>query len=155
MQEYPCKFMISSGAGRAEEKLVSFDNALIEARISNFNLLKVSSILPASCKQAEHIDIPEGSALLTAYGTFTSGTPGEVIASAVGIGIPERSGDIGIIMEYAGVCSKEYAETLVYEMVRKAMDNHGICCKEIKCSSIEKIVREGEFVTVISAVTLW
>lgn len=155
MLEYPCKFMISSGVGVAEEKLLSFDNALITASISNFNLLKVSSILPVNCKRADRIDIPEGSALLTAYGTLSSDTPGEVIASAVGVGIPKQSGDIGMIMECAGACTKEYVEALVYKMVKKAMDNHNIPCKEILCSSIEKVVPEKEFVTVISAVTLW
>lgn len=155
MLEYPCRFMISSGMGEAEKKLLSFDNALIHAGISNYNLLKVSSILPVNCKQAKHIDIREGSALLTAYGTFSSNKQGETIASAVGVGIPKQSGNIGVIMEYAGVCSKEYAEKLVCEMVKEAMENHGIQCEKIISSSIEKTVCKKEFVTVISAVTLW
>lgn len=155
MLEYPHKFMISSGVGEAEEKLLSFDNALIDAGISNYNLLKVSSILPIGCEQAEYISLREGSALLTAYGTFSSNVPGETIASAVGVGIPRQPGEIGVIMEYAGICNKKHAEELVCKMVREAMENHGISCDEVMSSSIEKTILEKEFATVISAVALW
>ena len=155
MFEYPDKFTIVSGMGEAKERLVAFDNALISAGISNYNLLRVSSILPVNCMRAGKIDKREGSVLLTAYGTISSKQPGEKIASAVSVGIPRHSEDIGVIMEYSGVCSKEEAESTVREMAREAMINHGILCKEILSSSIEKIVQNNRYAAVISAIAMW
>ena len=53
LSSYPKHFYIASGVGRDMYELVSFDNALINAGLSNYNLLRVSSILPTGCKQKE------------------------------------------------------------------------------------------------------
>ncbi len=103
----------------------------------------------------EKVDKREGSVLLTAYGTISSDQPGERIASAVSVGIPRHPEDVGVIMEYSGVCSKEEAESKVREMAREAMINHGILCKEILSSSIEKIVQDNRYAAVISAIAFW
>ena len=155
MLPYPQKFKISSGAGFAFQELVAFDSALIAAGISNYNLLRVSSILPINCCQAEVLDKKEGSALLVAYGSTTSRTFGETIASAVGIGIPEDDAQVGVIMEFAGSCGADFAAEQVKEMVAAAMKNHGISCRDILVSSTEAIVPIGEYAAVISAVALW
>ena len=153
--QYPQKYMISSGTGKSAHELVSFDNALISAKISNYNLLRVSSILPIGCKQTDTIDKLEGSALLVAYGSISSNTPNETIASAVSIGIPTSEGQVGVIMEHAGVCSAAEAESVVREMAATAMSNHGIMCKEILSSSVEATVTGTDYVTVISSVAMW
>jgi len=155
MLPYPQKYKISSGAASAKHELVAFDKALIKAQISNYNLLRVSSILPIGCTQEDVIDKQEGSALLVAYGTRSSNIPGETIASAVGVGIPMVPNQVGVIMEYAGVCDATTAEKTVREMVDIAMANHRIECKEILTSSIDATVTEGEYASVISSVALW
>ena len=155
MLHYPKNFQISSGAAVAKQELVAFDKALIDAGISNYNLLRVSSILPIGCVQADRIDKLEGSALLVAYGSYSSNTAGEIIASAVGIGIPEDENRVGVIMEFAGVCDASAAEETVREMVSDAMKNHAIKCKNILTSSTEATVPEGEYASVISSVALW
>ena len=155
MLQYPQKYMISSGVGRDSHELVSFDNALISARIANYNLLRVSSILPIGCKQAGSVDKLEGSALLVAYGSRSSNTPNETISSAVSIGIPACESKVGVIMEYSGVCSAAEAEKIVREMAATAMSNHGIPCKEILSSSVEATVTGTDYVTVISSVAMW
>ena len=155
MMTYPKKFKISSGTAAAKQKLVAFDKALIDAGISNYNLLRVSSILPIGCTQAERIDKLEGSTLLVAYGSYSSNIPGETIASAVGIGIPKGKNQIGVIMEFADVCNAAAAEKAVRQMVSDAMENHGIECKEIITSSTEAVVTAGEYTSIISSVALW
>ena len=155
MLQYPRQYMISSGVGKDENELVSFDNALISGRISNYNLLRVSSILPIGCKRAETIDKWEGSALLVAYGCISSNIPNERIASAVAIGIPEAENQVGVIMEYSGKCSGSEAEEMVREMAVKAMRNHGIACKEIQSSFTEAVVSGTDYVTAISFVAMW
>ena len=155
MLPYPKKFMISSGAAAAKQELVAFDKALIEAGISNYNLLRVSSILPIGCCQADAVDKLEGSALLVAYGSHSSNIPGETIASAVGIGVPKDKNRVGVIMEFAGVSDAAEAEETVRKMVSDAMENHGIDCDEILTSSVETTVIAGEYASVISSVALW
>ena len=155
MLPYPRKFRISSGAGAASHELVAFDSALIAAGISNYNLLRVSSILPIGCCQEDAVDKKEGSALLVAYGSTGTNVSGETVASAVGIGIPQDDTQVGVIMEYAGVCTAGIAAEQVEAMVAAAMKNHGIPCKEILTSSIESTSHDGEYVSVISAVALW
>lgn len=155
MLQYPRKYMITSGAGNAAYELVSFDNALISAKIANYNLLRVSSILPIGCKKTDAIDKMEGSALLVAYGSISSNTPNETIASAISIGIPASNGQVGVIMEHAGVCSASEAERIVREMAATAMSNHGIPCREILSSSVQATVTGTDYVTVISSVAMW
>ena len=154
MLQYPKYYMISSGSATAEDQLVSFDAALINAGISNYNLLRVSSILPIGCCQKDHVDLREGSALLVAYGTASSAAKGATIASAIGIGIPCDEAQVGVIMEYAAQTDAKSAEKEVKKMVDQAMKKHGIPYKEIRVSATEATVTEG-YTTVISSVTMW
>lgn len=150
----PSHFKISSGIGKSRLELVAFDNALISAGISNYNLVRVSSILPSGCIQENEVSLKHGSILYTAYGSFASHIPGQTIASAVSIAIPQND-EIGIIMEYAGLCKESEARGIVTLMAEEAMRNHGIPIKHILCSSIETTVKENEYSTVVSAVAMW
>ena len=154
MLQYPKYYMISSGSASADDQLVSFDAALIDAGISNYNLLRVSSILPIGCCQKDYVDLREGSALLVAYGTASSDVEGATVASAIGIGIPCDEAQVGVIMEYAAQTDAKSTEKEVKKMVDQAMKNHGIPYKEIRVSSTEATVAEG-YTTVISSVAMW
>lgn len=151
----PNNYIISSGFGIDKYQLVSFDKALINAGISNYNLVKVSSILPAGCKAAKKIFLKEGSMLLVAYGSISSNEMGKRLASAISVAIPQKQSDIGVIMEYSDFCTAQQAEETVLEMAQIAMKNHNIKVKDIICSSEEKVVQKNEFVTVISAISMW
>jgi len=47
----PSKFFVTKGVGIAREKLSSYELALRDAGIAQFNLVSVSSILPPGCKK--------------------------------------------------------------------------------------------------------
>ena len=149
------KYKLTSGVGKGIYQLVAFDAALIGAGISNYNLLKVSSILPPASQKEEHISVVEGSPLLIAYGAISSNTLGEKIAAAVGVGIPVNPKQVGVIMEFAGKCSADEAKKQVVDMVRIGMLNHGIPYKEIETSCVEAVVSDDKWVSVISAIPLW
>ena len=157
MLEYPSRFVLTSGSGEAPVALVAFDQALISAGLANYNLLKVSSILPAECMKAERLELPdgEGSALLVAYGSISSDTPGDLIASGIAVGIPKEIGRVGVIMEVAGHFDAKTADEEARKMVSLAMENHGIALADIKSSSIEKRVEGGKHACVISALAMW
>lgn len=150
-------YFITSGSGvDATEPLVAFDNALLNADIANYNLVKISSILPPNCKKADSVPLEFGSPILTAYGTYTSNKVGEVISSAVAIGIPANSTDNGVIMEISGIGTAESMEKRVRNMTERAMDNHNIKLAHIVSSSTDrKVLEEDGFVTVISAVCIF
>lgn len=151
---YPKHFYIASGVGRDVYELVSFDNALLNSGLSNYNLLRVSSILPIGCKQESQVDVKYGSPLLVAYGSISSNVKDAIISSAVSVAIPQNDNDIGIIMEYSGYCDKLSAELEVKKMAERAMINHNLQIKKILSSSIETYVND-DYATVFSAVALW
>lgn len=157
MLEYPTQYLLRSGHGKADYALLAFDNALISAGLANYNLLKISSILPAGCMEAKELELRdgEGSALLVAYGSISSDTPGDLIASAIAVGIPKEIGRVGVIMEVAGHFDAKTADKEARKMVELAMKNHGIALAEIKSSSIEKRVEGGKHACVISALAMW
>ena len=53
----PTKAFLTKGVGRHKEKLTSFEMALRDAHLANFNLVRVSSIFPPHC---ELVDREEG-----------------------------------------------------------------------------------------------
>lgn len=153
---YPTKYYIGSGAGASKYKLVAFDNALLDCGISDYNLVKVSSILPMDIKRTSRIELRKGSTLLTAFGHIESNIPGQLISSAVGTAIPVNPYDIGIIMEYAGTCSLNESKKIVHNMIAEAMENHSIAYEKIIISSKqEKVPDTGEYTSVISAISFW
>ena len=46
----PTKAFVTKGVGKHKERLSSFELALRNARIAEFNLVKVSSIFPPGCQ---------------------------------------------------------------------------------------------------------
>src|SRR5580765_7218367 len=63
----PTKAFLTKGVGRHKEKLTSFEMALRDAHLANFNLVRVSSIFPPEC---ELVDREEG---------LTQMRPGQVV----------------------------------------------------------------------------
>lgn len=150
-------YLISSSIGTGDTRLTSFDCALLKTGVANYNLVRVSSILPAHMTQKEATDIPEGSPLFTAYATITSDDRSSVVSAAVAIGIPEDDDCVGVIMEYSDYCSKAEAVNIVEKMVQEAMNNRGYTIKEIKsaCASTETSCFEGSYTTAFACIAMW
>jgi len=89
----PKAVFLTKGVGIHSERLNSFEEALREARISAFNLVTVSSIVPPNCQL---LDIEEGLGLLSpGQLTFSvmsrcdSNEEGRLMAAAVAILLPK------------------------------------------------------------------
>jgi arginine decarboxylase len=100
----PKAVFLTKGVGVHSERLNSFEEALREARISAFNLVTVSSIVPPNCQL---LDIEEGLDLLSpGQLTFSvmsrvdSDEEGRLMAAAVAILLPENPDDYGYISEF-------------------------------------------------------
>jgi len=96
---------ITSGIGKSRHELVAFDKALLDAGVGNYNLVRLSSILPARAvlrgTDALRRDVEDGMILPTAYATISSNIQDDVIISAIGVGLPKDQSQVGVIMEYS------------------------------------------------------
>lgn len=145
------KYFICAGKGRAKTLLTSFDAALLDAGVGNYNLLKVSSILPEGFKEATKVELPEGSLLPIAYGAVSDFEDGKRITAAIAVGIPDRG--VGVIMEYSGALPEDEAKEKVEAMAREALELRGVKVLEIKSKVVSTIVKGPT--TVFAGVALW
>jgi arginine decarboxylase len=150
----PKNYLLVSGIGVDVSQLVSFDKALFNAGIPNYNLVRVSSILPPYCSFSDKISAKVGSILFAAYSTKFQDKY-RTISSAVGVGIPKDPSNVGVIMEYSCDESVSISEKNVRTMVTNSMEFRNIDLAEIKISSVEAMGKEGVFTTVISALVMW
>ena len=134
--------MAAATAGHAEggSTLNAFDNALLAAGIGNINLIKVSSILPPDVPVIELPKIKPGALVPTAYAAMTSDVPGQTVAAAVGYAVPDDPAKNGVIMEFHGIATREYAERAIVAMLDEAFRTRGETIHEIKVFATEHTV---------------
>src|SRR3984885_5816336 len=101
---------LTKGVGRHREKLTSFELALRDARIAEFNLVRVSSIFPPGCKV---ISVQEGLGYLSpgqiVYAVLydnSTNEPHRLLAASVGLAIPAEGNQYGYLSEH-----KSFGET--------------------------------------------
>jgi arginine decarboxylase len=136
------------------DALISFDMALIDAGVGNYNLVKVSSIRPPHFQQSDCISVPDGEILFSAYASLTEKGAG-IISAALSIGIPIDEANIGVIMEYSCHDKKSVAAKKAEEMVASAMKTRGIAIREIIVASIETELIPDSYSTVVVGAALW
>lgn len=136
-------------------EILSFDNALIDAKVGNYNLVRVSSILPPRCCVATDLtDLKKGSVLHIAYASLTKRGMGK-IASAIAVGIPNDEDCVGVIMEYSNWGDATSCIEVVEEMVTAAMAKRGIGLKEIISTGCEIDVSKELYSTTFCGIALW
>jgi len=138
----PKRFFLTSGSGEASTELNAFDAALLDAKIGDTNLVKLSSILPPRAEEIEPYELPKGSLVPLAYGDRVSSEPGTTISASVAVGIPTDPSHAGLIMECSRIGGPGPCEVAVREMVREGMEViRGIRIREIKSISATLTVR--------------
>lgn len=148
-------FTLSTGVGHSQSQINAFDRALISAGISDYNLIKISSILPPNCSQEISVFLGKGSLLPTAYTYIHANDVGMQIAASVAVGIPEDCNDIGVIIKYCGCASKIEVESLARSSAIQAMNDREISIKTIVSAATECIVEIPEYYCAFAAVSLW
>ena len=122
----PKKVFLTKGVGVDRHKLSSFESALRNAKIAQYNLVRVSSIFPPYCKH-----IPRDAALkyLTAgqvvFCVLSENSTNEsnrLIASSIGMAIPKNPEHYGYLSEHHSFGETEkkagdYAEDLAASML--------------------------------------
>ena len=155
------EFTMTSGVGVSDKKLPSFDKALLDAGVGNYNLVRLSSILPAGCVEVQVDDIKshikEGSLLPTAYSTISSSKAGTRIVSTIGIGFPADKNHVGVIMEFSAVnMGKLEAYDVLGQMIQEAFDARGWELEGVEVIGAEALVEvDGIEHTTFACVCEW
>jgi arginine decarboxylase len=133
----PKHYFIVAGKGEGFTPLNAFDAALGDAGVGDLNLVKVSSIVPPYCERLDPQKIAPGTLIAIAYASKTSQLPGEVIAAAVAVGLPEEKERAGVIMEYSSLGHRHEVEEIVTAMAQHALKSRGLHVQSIECRGIE------------------
>lgn len=136
----PDIYFPTAGNAAGTTELNAFDHALLDAGIGDTNLVKMSSIVPPSCKKVDKFRLPFGSLVPVAYAAMTSSREGEWIAAAVACAIPEDPSLAGLIMEHHGTGRAEEIEAQVREMAMEGMAHRERAYKRIISVSAEQKV---------------
>lgn len=122
----PTKAFITKGVGKHKEKLTSFEMALRNAGIAQFNLVKVSSIFPPNCKlvlREEGLkNLSPGQIVFVVMSENATDEPNRLIAASCGLAMPKEEERYGYISEHHSFGQKEkfageYAEDLAAYML--------------------------------------
>src|SRR5271155_1845138 len=101
---------LTKGVGRHREKLTSFELALRDARIAEYNLVRVSSIFPPHCKvipvQEGLKFLSPGQVVYTVMYDNATNEPHRLLAASVGLAIPADRAQYGYLSEH-----KSFGET--------------------------------------------
>jgi arginine decarboxylase len=120
------RIFLTKGVGRHREKLTSFELALRDAHIAEYNLVRVSSIFPPDCqliswKTGVKMLIP-GQVVYCVMSECSTNEPHRLIAASTGVSIPKDRSHYGYLSEHHSYGQNEeqagdYAEDLAASML--------------------------------------
>nr|WP_048086207.1 arginine decarboxylase, pyruvoyl-dependent [Archaeoglobus veneficus] len=124
----PKKVFFTTGIGKHEDALVSFELALRDAGIEKLNLVAVSSIFPPGCEivsREEGVsELMPGQIVYCVMARMTSNEEGKKIFASIGSAIPEDPALNGYLTEYHGYCDgkeiSRHAEDMAAYMLETA-----------------------------------
>lgn len=98
---------VSGGAGHGPTRIAAFDAALREAGVGNFNLVRLSSVIPGGAtvrvvKGKDQIKGDFGDALFTVYAEAHTKVPGEQVWAGVGWALRTDGSGAGLFVEHSG-----------------------------------------------------
>jgi arginine decarboxylase len=104
MRLVPRKMFMVRGVGVHREKLTSFELALRDAGIAEYNLVRVSSIFPPYCKIVDREDglklLQAGEVVFVVLAEMATNEPGRRIAASVGVARPADENKYGYLSEH-------------------------------------------------------
>lgn len=132
----PKKVILTKGIGRGISQVNAFDNALLDAGIANYNLIRVSSIVPPKAKifylkdlKSKSISLPLGSLLPVVYAACFSQKKGERISAVLSLGIPKKQDYKkinGLIFEFSSNLEEDQAKEQCEKMLEQGFEQRGV-----------------------------
>jgi arginine decarboxylase len=122
----PKEIFLVKGVGKEKERLASFEMALRDANIAEYNLVKVTSIFPPRCRVISSEKgvkkLKPGQILYVVLAESSTNEPNRLIAASIGMAVPKDPDQYGYLSEhhsYGETSHKvgEYAEDLAAYML--------------------------------------
>ena len=122
----PTKIFLTKGMGQHKEKLASFEQALRQAGIAPYNLVKISSIFPPQCQLISREEglkhLHPGQILFLVMSENSTDEAYRVISASIGLAIPNDSNSYGYLSEHhsfgqSDLEAGQYAEDLAAYML--------------------------------------
>jgi arginine decarboxylase len=116
----------TKGVGRHTEQLASFEMALRDAGIAEYNLVTVSSIFPPNCKRVSREEgkksLSPGQVVFCVMARNATNEPNRLVVSSIGLAQPSDPANYGYLSEHHafGMTEEkagEYAEDLAATML--------------------------------------
>lgn len=126
----PTKFFLTKGVGIHKNRLQSYELALKDAGISQFNLVSVSSILPPGCKKTSREKglsfFKPGEIVYFVEAENETNEPNRLISASIGCAIPVGDKYYGYLSEHHSFGETEekagdYAEDLAASMLASTL----------------------------------
>ena len=126
----PDGVFLTKGVGRSRERLSSFEEALRDAGIAQYNLVTVSSIFPPKCRLISRAQgnkyLKPGQVAFCVMARSDTNEPHRLIAASIGIAIPRNTEHYGYLSEHhcSGMNEKaagDYAEDLAAQMLASTL----------------------------------
>ncbi|GGM78371.1 putative pyruvoyl-dependent arginine decarboxylase [Thermogymnomonas acidicola] len=174
----PKKVFFTRGVGRSSSQLQSFEEALRDAGIAQFNLVSISSIFPPYAEVVPREEglkmLSPGQIIFTVLARNSSDELNRMVSSAIGLAIPRDRSRWGYLSEHHSFGETEnmagrYAEKLAAEMLASTMgmkdklvwdeekEEYSLEDKILKTSHIASnavVLRNGEWTTTVAAAVL-
>lgn len=124
------KYFVTNGVGKHKEQLQSFELALRDAGISQYNLVTVSSILPPNCKRITREEgtniLQSGEIVFVVLARNATNEPHRLLTSSVGLAIPASKDRHGYISEHhtfgqTQEAAGDYTEDLAASMLASTL----------------------------------
>lgn len=122
----PAKLFLTNGVGRNTKKLASFEDALRDAKIEKYNLVRVSSILPPGCeiitREKGLLYLNDGEIVYCVMAQIETNENSRQIAASIGVAIPADKERYGYLSEHHAFgetdeVAGDYAEDLAASML--------------------------------------
>jgi len=123
-------FFLTKGVGRDKENLASFEAALRDAGISQYNLVTVSSIIPPNCAKIPREQgvsmLKPGEIVFLVLARNSTDEDHRLVAATIGLAIPSNRDEIGYLSEHHSFgetdeVAGEYSEDLAATMLATTM----------------------------------
>lgn len=174
----PTQAFLTKGVGHHKEKLTSFEMALRQACIAEYNLVRVSSIWPPHCRMISREKglkcLSPGRIVFAVVAEAATNEPSRRATASIGLAIPANPAQYGYISEHHAFgmrrsAAGDYAEDLAASMLAtvlgvpfdpdQAWDERkeqwklsGKIVKTRNVSCTAEAKDDGKWVTVVSAV---
>jgi arginine decarboxylase len=126
------KIGVTSGTGQGKTRIAAFDNALWDAGIANYNLIRLSSVIPENSDVVvEQLDMNEkehGHKLYVVLAECFETEPGMKAVAGLGWVTANHKKGKGIFVEHFGRSREEvadYIESTIKSMTAYRPEEHG------------------------------